>query len=159
MSQGEEKVHGAPLGDKDIEQLKTKLGFNPAEKFHVPAEVYAYWKEVVAKNAKVYTDWNIMYSAYSAAHPALAQDLKRRLEHKLPENFKALLPRYTPADPANATRKLSEIIINKVADVLPEFIGGSADLTGSNLTRWKTAVDFQHVIQLLMVAFYSTWRL
>jgi transketolase len=64
---------------------------------------------------------------------------------KLPNNIKDLLPTYTPADPAVATRKLSEILLNKIADQIPELIGGSADLTGSNLTRWKTAKDFQHV--------------
>jgi transketolase len=55
-----------------------------------------------------------------------------------------LLPTYSPSDPALATRKLSETLLTKIADSLPELIGGSADLTGSNLTRWKTAKDFQH---------------
>ena len=61
----------------------------------------------------------------------------------MPEGWEQHLPRYTPSDSAVATRKLSEIVLNKIVDVLPELIGGSADLTGSNLTRWKTAVDFQ----------------
>jgi transketolase len=135
VNQGEEKVHGAPLGDKDIEQVKAKFGFNPAEKFHVPETVYSFWKDIVANNTKTYNDWNTMFGAYSTAHPQLASDLKRRLAKKLPDNFKSLLPTYTPADAAVATRKLSEIVINKIADATPEFIGGSADLTGSNLVR------------------------
>lgn len=61
----------------------------------------------------------------------------------MPEGWEKHLPRYTPSDPAVATRKLSENVLNKIADAIPELIGGSADLTGSNLTRWKTAVDFQ----------------
>ena len=70
--------------------------------------------------------------------------MTRRLEKKLPADFAAIFPRYTPSDPALASRKYSEVLINKIADALPEFIGGSADLTGSNLTRWKTAKDFQN---------------
>lgn len=62
----------------------------------------------------------------------------------MPKDLKELLPTYTPSDPPIATRKLSENLLNKIADVVPELFGGSADLTGSNLTRWKTAVDFQH---------------
>jgi transketolase len=61
----------------------------------------------------------------------------------LPEGWEKHLPRYTPSDPAVATRKLSENVLNKIVHVLPELIGGSADLTGSNLTLWKNAVEFQ----------------
>lgn len=66
------------------------------------------------------------------------------MEKKLPADFASLLPRYTPADPAIASRKYSQVLINKIADAFPEFMGGSADLTGSNLTRWNTAKDFQN---------------
>ena len=74
-----------------------------------------------------------------------ANELTRRLQGNLPKNFREQLPVYTPADSPVATRKLSQIVLNKLGDALPELIGGSADLTGSNLTRWSTAVDFQHV--------------
>jgi transketolase len=76
---------------------------------------------------------------------------------QLPSNIKDLLPTYTPADSPVATRKLSEHVLNKIADALPELFGGSADLTGSNLTRWKTAQDFQHVIPpfFYIVAIYQ----
>lgn len=70
--------------------------------------------------------------------------MTRRMEKKLPADFASLLPRYTPADPAIASRKYSQVLINKIADAFPEFMGGSADLTGSNLTRWNTAKDFQN---------------
>jgi transketolase len=63
----------------------------------------------------------------------------------LPEGWEAVLPRFTPADAPVATRKLSEGVLTALSSVLPELLGGSADLTGSNLTRWKQAVDFQHV--------------
>lgn len=81
-------------------------------------------------------------------HSKKASELERRFEHKLPNNFREKLPVYTPADPAVATRKLSQTVLNKIADSFPELIGGSADLTGSNLTRWSTATDFQHVFRI-----------
>lgn len=71
LSQGEEKVHGAPLGDKDIEQVKSKFGFNPEKNFFVPDEVYNFWKDIVAKNTKEYSDWKVMFEAYSLEHPGL----------------------------------------------------------------------------------------
>ncbi|KAI8910859.1 Transketolase, thiamine diphosphate binding domain-containing protein [Gorgonomyces haynaldii] len=143
LLQGEEKVHGAPLSANDIAQLKPKLGFNADEKFVVPPEVTEYWKGINQKSLAYYNDWKKAFEAYSVAHPQLASELKRRLSKKLPDNLKSLLPTYTPSDPAVATRKLSENVLNKIADAIPELVGGSADLTGSNLTRWKTATDFQ----------------
>jgi len=72
-----------------------------------------------------------------------AADLKRRLAGDLPEGWEKNLPTYSPADSAVASRKLSEIVLQKIHAAIPELVGGSADLTGSNLTRWKEAVDFQ----------------
>jgi transketolase len=146
VNQGEEKVHGAPLGAVDLANTKTKLGFNPEQFFHVPAEVSAYWSDVTKKNQAIEAEWNTLYAKYKQTHPKLSQELERRFAKKLPENFRDILPKYTPADSPIATRKLSETLLNKIADDLPELFGGSADLTGSNLTRWKTAKDYQHVI-------------
>ncbi|KAJ2997991.1 Transketolase [Globomyces sp. JEL0801] len=143
-NEGEEKVHGAPLGKEDIINVKTKLGFNPEEHFHVPPEVYAHWKTIGAKNAAINAEWDALYAKYQSAFPDLAAELKRRIAKQLPKNYRELLPIYKPSDAANATRKISEAILNKIADGIPELVGGSADLTGSNLTRWKTAKDFQH---------------
>jgi transketolase len=143
-NQGEEKVHGAPLGKDDLAQTKTKLGFNAEEFFHVPAEVAQFWKEISAKNAQLESEWTAKYKQYGNQYPELAAEIERRFNSELPKNFKDLLPKYTPQDSAVATRKLSEAVLNKIAEALPELVGGSADLTGSNLTRWKTARDFQH---------------
>ncbi|KAJ3258280.1 Transketolase [Boothiomyces macroporosus] len=143
-NEGEEKVHGAPLGAEDVANVKTKFGFNKDEHFHVSADVYDFWKAVVAKNTAIETQWKETFAKYSAAYPELAAELNRRISKKLPANFRSLLPTYKPTDSAIATRKLSETVLNKIAESIPELIGGSADLTGSNLTRWKTAKDFQH---------------
>jgi transketolase len=75
----------------------------------------------------------------------LAGEISRRLQGRLPDGWKNALPRYTPKDSEQATRKLSQILLNKVAPILPELVGGSADLTGSNLTKWDKSVDFQPV--------------
>nr|CAG8467915.1 3366_t:CDS:10 [Entrophospora candida] len=88
-------------------------------------------------------NWNKLFKSYCSKYPELGNEIKRRFSGKLPEGWADNLPRYKPSDPDLATRKLSEKVLDKIADVLPELIGGSADLTESNLTRWKTAVDFQ----------------
>lgn len=85
-----------------------------------------------------------MFAQYKVEFPQEGAEIERRFSGKLPQGWEAALPRFTPADPAVATRKLSEGVLTSLSDILPELLGGSADLTGSNLTRWKKAVDFQH---------------
>ncbi|KAJ3046251.1 Transketolase [Rhizophlyctis rosea] len=143
-NQGEEKVHGAPLGEADIQNVKSKFGFNPENKFYVPSEVSEFYGNVSKKSEEANAAWEQLFQKYSQEHPELAKELTRRINRKLPEGLIEALPTYTPADAPVATRKLSEIFLNKVAPLLPELVGGSADLTGSNLTRWKGAEDFQH---------------
>lgn len=142
-NQGEEKVHGAPLGEPDIADVKAKFGFKPDQKFYVPQEVYDFYHKIAQKGAEAEAAWNSLLEKYGQQFPDLAADFKRRLAKKLPDGLIEALPRYTPADAPVATRKLSEAVLNKIAPMLPELVGGSADLTGSNLTRWKGAVDFQ----------------
>lgn len=96
------------------------------------------------EGAKAEEAWNALFAKYQSEFPQEGAEIARRLANKLPENWEASLPRFTPADAAVATRKLSEGVLTALSDVLPELLGGSADLTGSNLTRWKKAVDFQH---------------
>ncbi|KAI9498357.1 transketolase [Zychaea mexicana] len=144
LLQGEEKVHGAPLTVDDIKQVKEKFGFNPDEKYVVPKEVYEFYGARAAAGAAAETEWNALLEKYVQQFPTEGADLKRRLAGQLPEGWEAALPRFTPADAAVATRKLSEGVLTALADKVPEMLGGSADLTGSNLTRWKQAVDFQH---------------
>lgn len=128
----------------DIKNVKQKFGFNPEEKYAVSQQVYDFWAKVAEQNAKVEAEWNDLVAKYTKEFPTEAAELKRRLSGKLPEGWEKALPRFTPADAAVATRKLSETVLTALSDVVPELIGGSADLTGSNLTRWKKAVDFQH---------------
>ncbi|KAG0315574.1 Transketolase [Dissophora globulifera] len=143
LMQGTEKVHGSPLKAEDIVQLKKAMGFNPEEHFAVPQSTYDLYHAKAAKGTTLNQEWDALLAKYTVEHPQLGAELKRRLAKELPEDWAKALPRFTPADKPIATRKLSESVLNKVADLLPEFMIGSADLTGSNLTRWKTAVDFQ----------------
>ncbi len=131
------------LKKDDIAHMKGQFGFNADETFAVPDATSAYYSDIVKKGAAYEEEWNKMFKAYSEKYPADAAEVVRRMEGRLPEGWEKALPTYTTSDPAVGSRKLSEATITKLAAVLPEFIGGSADLTGSNLTRWKGAVDFQ----------------
>lgn len=141
--QGTHGVHGAPLKADDIKQLKEKFGFNPEQSFAVPQEVYDLCNKAASSGAAHEEEWNKLFAKYAEQYQAEHADLARRLKGDLPEGWEKHLPTYTPADPAVASRKLSEIVINKIFDAIPELVGGSADLTGSNLTRWKGAIDYQ----------------
>ncbi|KAI1497112.1 transketolase [Biscogniauxia marginata] len=143
LQQGTHSVHGSALKADDIKQLKQKFGFNPEESFVVPQDVYDLYHKHSAEGAAAEEEWNKLFASYATKYKAEHADLARRLTGALPEGWEKNLPIYTPADSAVASRKLSEIVLTKIEAVLPELIGGSADLTGSNLTRWKGAVDFQ----------------
>lgn len=141
--QGTHSVHGSPLKADDIKQIKEKFGFDPEKSFVVPQEVYDLYNKKSAEGAALQQEWEKQLEKYSEKHGAEAADLKRRLTGELPEGWQKKLPVYSPSDAAVASRKLSETVLTAIHEVIPELVGGSADLTGSNLTRWKDAVDFQ----------------
>ncbi|KAJ2376182.1 Transketolase, partial [Coemansia sp. RSA 2603] len=136
-------VHGSALGAQSLADVKTRFGFSPEQSFVVADEVYKFYAERAAHGAKLESEWNELLAKYAQAHPELHAEFVRRVEGRLPEGWAKVLPTYSPSDKPEATRKLSEQVINAIANVVPELIGGSADLTGSNLTRWKGAEDFQ----------------
>jgi transketolase len=142
-NQGTHGVHGSPLKADDIKQLKEKWGFNPEQSFAVPQEVYDMYHKHSAEGAAVEEEWNQLFAKYGEKYGAEHAQLIRVQKGDLPEGWEKNLPIYTPSDAAVASRKLSETVLTKIEEVIPELIGGSADLTGSNLTRWKGAVDFQ----------------
>ncbi|CAM1500964.1 Fc.00g101260.m01.CDS01 [Cosmosporella sp. VM-42] len=143
LQEGTHGVHGSPLKADDIKQLKEKWGFNPNESFAVPQEVYDLYGKHSSEGAAREEEWNQLLAKYGKEYPTEHADLVRRLTGDLPEGWEKTLPVYTPADSAVASRKLSETVLTKIHSAIPELFGGSADLTGSNLTRWKDAVDFQ----------------
>lgn len=143
-NQGGASTHGAPLKEDDIAQLKEKFGFDPKEKFVVPNDVADFWHEIQQKGASYQKEWDSLFESYKSKYATEHAEIERRIARKLPSGWEKSLPTYTPSDSAVATRKLSETVLSKISGALPELLGGSADLTGSNLTRWSDAVDFQN---------------
>jgi transketolase len=141
--QGTGGVHGNALKADDIEQVKKKFGFDPEETFVVPSEVYELYGKHSAEGAAAEKKWDDLFKKYAGEFKAEAADLKRRHSRKLPEGWEKSLPVYKPTDAAVATRKTSEKVLESIYKAVPELMSGSADLTGSNNTRWKDAVDFQ----------------
>jgi len=141
--QGTHGVHGNALKPDDAQQIKKLFGFDPEKFFEVPDATTEVYGKIAEKGAKVNQEWDSTFKQYEEKYPEEAKDLKRRIKGDLPEGWEKSLPTYKPSDAAVASRKLSETVITKIAGVVPEFISGSADLTGSNLTIWKGAVDFQ----------------
>jgi transketolase len=133
---GKESVHGAPLGKEEVEATRDALGWN-YEPFVIPEEVYRAWN-AVARGQEAESQWNSLFDRYEAAYPELASEFKRRGEGKLPENFDQVLKAFLAQEQPKkeATRKTSQRVLSAFKEVLPEMIGGSADLTHSNLTNW-----------------------
>lgn len=127
----------------DIKSLKTKFNFPPDQTFHIPQNVYDYYSEFKTRGAALESSWNKLFSQYAEKYPNEHAELNRRITGKLLDGWEKALPVYKPADAAQASRKLSEIVLTSVAPVIPELLGGSADLTGSNLTKVKGTTDFQ----------------
>lgn len=141
---GTHECHGAALGQPEINLTKAALGWDH-EAFIIPDNVYAGW-DAKAKGAKAEADWNAKFAAYKAAHPELAAEYERRMAGDLPKNWQeaadALIADVNAKAENLASRQASQKVIAGLAPTLPEFLGGSADLTGSNLT---SCASFTHV--------------
>jgi transketolase len=141
---GTHECHGAALGQPEINLTKAALGWDH-EAFIIPENVYAGW-DAKAKGTKAETEWNAKFAAYKAAHPELAAEYERRMANELPANWKeatdALIADFNAKAENLASRQASQKVIAGLAPLLPEFLGGSADLTGSNLT---SCASFTHV--------------
>jgi transketolase len=136
--EGTHDVHGAALGAAEIAATRASIGWNHPP-FEIPADVYEGW-DARLKGQGLETLWNEKFSAYAEAYPDEASEFTRRMAGELPANWDAFLAHAVASINAKAetvaTRKASQIAINALVPALPEFIGGSADLTGSNLTDW-----------------------
>lgn len=138
---GTAKVHGAPLGAEDIEAVKRKFGFDPAKKFYVEEAVYDVFRKYGQQCRALQAQWQKMMEDYAAKYPTEASQLKKQIEGVLPNNLEEILPKN---DKAIATRKASENALAALLPAIPALVGGSADLTPSNLTRpdYAKLVDF-----------------
>lgn len=139
--EGSESSHGAPLGDDEIKLTRERLGW-PHAPFDIPADVYAGW-DAKEEGTAAEIVWDKQFAAYEQAHPELAAEFKRRMNNDLPANFTTQAQAYIDACQAKgetiASRKASQNTLNAFGPLLPEFLGGSADLAGSNLTLWDGA--------------------
>lgn len=140
--EGTHNVHGAALGDKEIAAVRANIDWNYAP-FEIPADVYSAW-DAKDSGAKLEADWDATFQQYTQQFPQQAAELTRRMKGDLPANFDEIVKNAIAACVEKkeniATRKASQNAIQAFAPSLPEFLGGSADLTGSNLTNWKECV-------------------
>jgi transketolase len=139
--QNTEKAHGSALGAEEVAATKRILGFDPERTFEVADEVLAHAREVVGRGAAARAEWTEGYQAWRAANPQRAADFDRIAKRELPAGWDEKLPVF-PAGKDVATRKASEAAIQAIAEQLPEFWGGSADLAGSNNTTIKGGLSF-----------------
>ncbi|MDB9485394.1 transketolase [Dolichospermum circinale CS-537/01] len=135
-------IHGSALGPDETIATRNNLGWK-YDAFVVPEDALNHTRKAVERGAAYESEWNKAYAEYKAKYPQEAAEFERLISGKLPEGWDQVLPTYTDADKALPTRKHSEICLNKLGAVLPELIGGSADLTHSNLTELKGTGDFQ----------------
>lgn len=136
-----EAVHGAPLGEKETQETRKNLDWQYPP-FEIPDEIYQAFN-AKEKGARFEREWNEMFSNYKQQYPDLAKEFERRMNHNLPENFEEIIKNIAKNEKPQkeATRKTSQNILNHLAPHLPELLGGSADLTHSNLTNWKNYKD------------------
>ncbi len=143
--QGSESSHGAPLGDDEIAATRKELGWEHAP-FEIPEDIYNGWN-AKQSGQKLESEWNAQFIEYEKAHPELADELTRRISGELPSNWQqsidAFIQQTVEKAEKIASRKASQNSLNAIGPVLPELIGGSADLAGSNLTIWSGSEDIQ----------------
>ncbi len=137
--QGKESTHGAPLGEDEVARVRETIGW-PHPPFEVPDQIYAGW-DAREKGKASESDWDRLFEAYRKAHPKLAAELERCMQAELPKDWKNHRDEFVHAVDKKAeniaSRKASQNALEGYGPKLPELIGGSADLTGSNLTRWS----------------------
>ncbi|PSB50816.1 transketolase, partial [Chroococcidiopsis cubana CCALA 043] len=135
-------AHGEALGEDEVKATREHLGWNHPP-FEVPEDALNHWRKAIDRGAKLEQEWNQMFDRYKQQYADEARTLERMHEAELPPNWDSVLPTYKPEDKAIATRVHSGNCLNAIAEVLPELIGGSADLAPSNNTLLKNSGDFQ----------------
>ncbi|HLO29517.1 MAG TPA: transketolase [Anaerolineales bacterium] len=141
--QGTSKAHGEPLGDEELNAAKENLGWPVEPRFMIPGDVLEFYREAVERGRSLEDEWRQRFEAYKKDYPELGAELQRRLDGQLPVGWDADLPTF-PADAKGmATRVSSGKVLNALSVKLPELVGGSADLTPSNNTKFDEAGDFE----------------
>lgn len=139
---GSEDAHGSPLGEEEVALTKRNLGWAWEEAFHVPEEVLEETRRLRDRGAEAHAAWRVRRDRFAAEHPEVAEALDAALERRLPEDWDADFPSFSPSDKPIATRAASGKVINGIARRVPWFLGGSADLAGSNNTLIEGETSF-----------------
>jgi len=141
------EAHGSPLGEDEIKAAKRAFGWDPEKTFNVPEQVLPHTRTAIDKGKRAEASWNRMFRKYEAANPQLAEQFKIAVENKVTVDFDSLLPKFDAIKEgkpnAIATRSASGKTLDVLMPQMPFILGGSADLTPSNNTRWKDVKDFQ----------------
>jgi dihydroxyacetone synthase len=142
---GDAKAHGAAFGEEDVLNIRRKFGFEAEEKFHVPGKVYEFFrKRSLSRGRELVYKWEGVKSDYCDAYPGLGAELLSRISGDLPNNWEDCIPRSFPDSPT-ATRKSAGLVCNPLAQNIPSFMVGTADLSPSVYMSWPGKVDFQNV--------------
>jgi len=139
---GTAKAHGEPPGDAELDGAKEKLGWPVEPRFYIPDEALAFFRTAVERGAQQEGEWLKLMEAYCDEYPDLAGELNRRLSGRLPEGWDRALPDFPADENGMASRSASGKVINALSEVLPELIGGSADLAPSTLTWMNNSAAF-----------------
>jgi transketolase len=136
------KVHGEPMGPENARATRQNLGWPDLPPFSVPAEVRTHYREAIPRGTALEREWREMFGRYSQKYPDLSQQLTNMLDGIFPGNWDSGLPAFSPSEGSISTRDASGKAMNAIAAALPGFVGGSADLAGSNRTTLKGLGDF-----------------
>jgi transketolase len=138
---GTNKVHGEALGAADAAATKKFFGFPEDQSFFVPDDALANWRQAVGRGAKLEAEWDKLFAGYAAAFPELAAQFERTQAGKLKAGWEKSIPSFTTEKPI-ATRNAGQMVMNAIAEVVPELFGGAADLTASTKTIFKSSPHF-----------------
>lgn len=141
--QGTSKAHGEPLGDEELNAAKENLGWPLEPRFLIPGDVLEFYRNAVEVGRSREDEWEKMFVAYKAEYPELGAELERRLKGELPAGWDSDLPIFPADEKGMATRASSGKVLDALAAKLPELLGGSADLTPSNNTKFVEAGEYQ----------------
>ncbi|MEN9264561.1 MAG: transketolase C-terminal domain-containing protein, partial [Gloeomargarita sp. GMQP_bins_44] len=139
---GTEAVHGAPLGPEEVKLTKQNLGWPLEPEFYIPDEVLRHFRQAIDKGAKAEAEWQARFAAYKQAYPEEAAEFERIMRGDLPAGWQEALAPIAETG-KESTRNISKLCLNALAQAIPEFLGGSADLAHSNMTYLKGLPEFQ----------------
>lgn len=141
---GDAKAHGAAFGEEDVKNIHQTFGFDREERFKVPEKVYDFFRKNQESRTKLVSQWESLLDSYCKAHPTLGAELRKRIQGDLPSNWEDIIPKSFPTS-ATATRKSAGLVCNPLAEAIPNFMVGTADLSPSVFMAWPGKVDFQNV--------------